>query len=335
MRATNFFREDFGEVIGAYFDGGQIFLVKLAEKIETTEIIADANEINHIAEKISQICRQRGWRTSAVGFCLREEDAVTYLAEIGNLPAKEIPAFVESWAVAQAGKGAAFSFVGTSGGLWMETLPRTKFDEICAAFDKCGLNLRALSLMPTDVLTKTTPIHHAEFIAEIVRRRKSPNFLARRSAVDWRKLSAAVAAIFFAAIIGNSAILWLDYRAAAEKLSAAKISLEERREELAVKEIFDSDAAELNRLNKLVTEQKISSAKFNLLLNLGKISGGGVYLNKIRVDENFLELEGKSETPDAVKSYLSRVKSSVAQSSRLEKSVERDDEFIFTIRATF
>ncbi|MBR3051601.1 MAG: hypothetical protein IKN16_13010 [Selenomonadaceae bacterium] len=43
-RLKKFFRADTGEIISAYFEG----------------------------EKISRECRQRGWKTSLVVFCLRE-----------------------------------------------------------------------------------------------------------------------------------------------------------------------------------------------------------------------------------------------------------------------
>lgn len=333
-RATNFFREDLSEVVGAYFDGEKIFLVRLAENFETATVDAESADIERVAEKISLVCRQRAWKISAVGFCLRDDDAVTYLADVENLPAKEIPAFVKSWAAAQSGKNSPAAFVNVSGGLWMETLPRANFDEICAAFDKSGLKLRALSLMPTDALTKTEPIHRAEFIANIVRNKKSPNLLSQGSGVDWRRICAATAAIFFIAAIVSAANLFVDYQTAAAELDAAKISVDERQEDFALKNFLDADIAELNRLNKISAAQKIAPKKFNLLVNLGRVAGGGVRLTKIRAEENFLEVEGTSKTPDAVRSFLSRVKNSVVQAARLESSTRRDDGTIeFRIRA--
>ena len=54
MRLEKIFRENLSEVVGAYFDGEKIFVVRLTEKFETTELDADASEIEHIAEKISE-----------------------------------------------------------------------------------------------------------------------------------------------------------------------------------------------------------------------------------------------------------------------------------------
>ena len=322
----NFFRGDISEIVGAYFDGAKIFVVRLTEKFETVAVNADALDIEHVAEKILLVCRQRGWRTQAVGFCLRESDAVTYQTDI-NIPAEELDAFVISWARAHGGKDAASAFVITGGEIWMETLPRTTTDEITAAFRRRGLNLRALTVMPADLLTKTEPFRHAEFIADIVRQRKSPNFLARSSAVDWRRVSAAVAAIFFAAIVISSVKLFADYGAASAELDAAKISADSLRDDLAIKQAIDADSAELNRLNRLAAANDITPTKFNLLVNVGRVSG--VHLTGIRADENFLEVEGLSDTPDAVRNYLSRVKT-FAPSARLERSTEDG----FTIRAT-
>ena len=72
------------------------------------------------------------------------------------------------------------------------------------------------------------------------------------------------------------------------------------------------------------------------MINLGKIAGDDIRLKKIRVEENFFELEGLTDKPDAVKNYLARVKNFVIKSARLESSAENDDgEIVFVIRATF
>ena len=155
-RLKNFFSEDLSEIIGAYFDGEKIFVVRLTENFEAVEVDADGAEPELLAEKISLVCAQKNWKTSAAGFCLREDDAVIYQSEISNLPAKEISAYVKSWAMAQRGKDAAFSFTKVGEELWMETLPGTRLEEFRAAFKKFNLNLRALSVMPADLLTKGT-----------------------------------------------------------------------------------------------------------------------------------------------------------------------------------
>lgn len=335
-RVTKFFRADVGEVIGAYFDGEKIFVGRLTENFETIALDADSSDIERLAEKISLACRQRGWKISAVGFCLQDGDAVTYQSPVDNIPAKEIPAFVKSWAVMQSGTNAAFAFDSLGEEIWMETFPRTSTDEICAAFEKFGLNLLALSVMPADLLTKIDPLNRTKFIAEVVRQRKSPNLLsARGSAWNLKKFSQAVAAIFLAAMLVGSIKLLVEYHTASAELDAAKISIDERRDDLALKETLDADVAELHRLNELIATQNVTPKKFNLLLNLGRAAGGGVHLTKIRAEENFLHLEGISATPDAVKSYLSRVKSLVVQNARLESSTANDDgDIAFTIRAT-
>ena len=336
MDAVNFFREDLSEIIGAYFDGEKIFILHLTEEFDMLEVDADGLKTEQLAEKISLACRQRGWQTSAVGFCLQDSEVVTFQAEVGNVPEKEIPALVKSWATAQAGEDAAFAFTRLDGELWMETLPQARFKEICAAFEKFGLKLRALSVMPNDLLIKD-PFDRAAFITAIVREKKSPNLLETRSSVlNLKKIFPAIAAIFFGIMLIASAKILLDCHTAQSALDSAKISLDEKRIELAIKNDIDTDIAELNRLNKICAAQNISPTKFNFLLNLGKVAGGGVRLTQIHVDEDSLELEGLATTPDAVKSYLNRVKNSVAISARLENSSERDDgDFVFRIRAKF
>lgn len=332
-RLKKFFREDLDEIIGAYFDGEKIFVVRLTENFEAADVDADGSEPELLAEKISLVCAQKNWKTSAVGFCLREEEAVTYQSDASNLPEKEIPAFVKSWAIAQTGKDAAFSFARVSEAVWMETLPRTKLEEFCAAFKKFNLNLRTLSVMPPALLTKGTPFDKTKFITEVVREKKSPNLLSG-GVWDWKKISFAVAAIFLIGQIIFSAKIFFDYSAAQNKLDAAKISVEELSAELALKKNLDANVAELHRLNALAAQIELET-DFNLLINLGKISGEDVRLTKIRAEKNLLELEGLTDKPDAVKNYLARVKSSVVQSARLENSSERDDgEIVFAIRAT-
>ncbi|MBQ4403886.1 MAG: PilN domain-containing protein [Selenomonadaceae bacterium] len=333
-RLKKFFRADTSEIISVYFDGEKIFIARLTEKFETAEIEADGAEIEQLAEKISRECRQRGWKTSLVGFCLREEDAVTFQTEVANVPEKEIPALVKSWALAQTGAGAAFSFAKIGEELWMETVPRAKVEEFSAAFEKFNMNLRGLSVMPVDMLSKISPFDRTEFITEVVRDRKSPNLLSGHGgAWNWKKISLAIAAIFFIAIFIGSAKLFFDYSVASNKLDAAKTSIDEVREDLALKENLDATVAELRKINQLAAQIEIKP-NFNLLVNLGKIVGGDVHLTEIRVDGDALELKGVADNSDAVKSYLSRVKNSVVNSARLESSAESDDgEIIFVIRA--
>lgn len=332
--AKKFFREDTGEVVGAYFDGMKLFVVRLTEKFETIELDAAYAELEQIAEKISLTCKQRGWTTSSVGFCLQDSDAVTFRTEVGNLPAKEIPAMVKAWALAQAGKDAAFAFTKVGDEIWMETLPRTRLEEICAAFKKFGLNLRGLSVMPSDSLDKVSPFDRTEFITEVVLNNAAPNLLAGGGVWYWTRIAATIAAIFLLVLIFATVKVFLDSNAALKKLDAAKFAVNEISADVALKKSFDADIAELHRLNTVAAAQVDASKKFNLLINLGKVADKTVRLTKIRVDENSLEVDGIAATPEAVKAYLARVKGSVAQGARLEHSAERDDgDIAFTIRA--
>ncbi|MBR2519023.1 MAG: hypothetical protein IKE46_04460 [Selenomonadaceae bacterium] len=329
----NFFREDTGEVVGAYFDGEKIFLARLTETFETVEISADGDEFEHLAEKISEACRQRGWKTQAVGFCLRDRNAVTFQTEVANVPEKDFPALVESWSRAQSGDGALNSFAKVGGELWMETLPKAAADEICAAFQKFGLNLLALSLMPPALLTKKNPLDKARFIAEVADKKTLPNFLRPRgNSWNVQKLSATVAVIFFIAALIFSAEIFSDWRAASNELDAEKISVNEMRDDLSVKKFIDDDTNELRRLHGLIANVNATKT-FNLLVNLGKTSGGDMRLTKIHVDENSVRVEGLATKSELVKNYLARMKNSVVQSARLENSSARDDgEIVFVIR---
>lgn len=329
-----FFREDTGEVVGAYFDGMKLFVVRLTEKFETVELDAEYAELEQLAEKISLTCKQRGWSTALVGFCLQDGDVVTYQMAVDNIPAKAIPASVKAWAVANAGKDAVFAFTNVGDEIWMETLPRTRFDEICAAFKKFGLNLRGLSVMPVDSLAKVSPFDRTEFISEVVRNNAAPNLLSAGSVWRWKKISAAVAAIFFIVLTLATAKVFWDCNAASNALDDAKLAVNEIGADVALKKSLDADIAELHRLNALAAAQADTPPIFNRLIKLGRIADKSVRLTKIRAAENSLEVEGIAATPEAVKAYLARVKGSVAQGARLENSAARDDgDIAFTIRA--
>ena len=331
-RVRDFFKETTGAIVGAYFDGERLFVVQLTEKFETVEVEADGSEFEQIAAQIAQICRRKDWSTSAIGFCLRAEDAVIFQTEVGNVPAKEIPALVKSWATAQAGAEAVFSSATVGAELWMETLPRIKVEEICAAFKRNGLNLRALSVMP-DAAANVHPYDRTEFISEVVRDKKPPNLLARGGVWSWKKLSLATAAIFLGVMIILSAKLFADYGAAADNLDAAKLAVENLRGNLAIKQAVDADIAELRRINALAA-QIDDPDNFSLLLKVGKLADRSIHLTSLRVDEKTLELEGTATAPAAIRNYLARMKSSVAATARLESSSEHDGEIAFTIRAS-
>ena len=331
-RMRDFFKEATGAVVGAYFDGERLFVVQLTEKFETVEVEADGSEFEQIAAQIAQICSRKDWSTSTIGFCLRAEDAVTFQTEVGNVPAKEIPALVKSWATAQAGAEAVFSSSKVGEELWMETLPRIKVEEICAAFKRSGLNLRALSVMP-DAAANVHPYDRTEFISEVVRDKKAPNLLARSGVWSWKKLSLAAAAIFLGVMIILSAKLFADYGAAADNLDAAKLAVENLRGDLAIKQAVDADIAELRRINALAA-QIDAPDNFSLLLKVGKLADRSINLTSLRVDEKTLELEGTATALDTIRNYLARMKSSVAATARLESSSERDEEIIFDIRAS-
>ena len=332
--AKDFFREDTGDVVGAYFDGETIFLARLTDIFDTTEIAADGEAFAHIAEKISVVCRERGWKTSTVGFCLRERDAVTLQTDVTNVPEKDFPALVESWSRAQTGIDAASSFTKTDGGLWMETLPRSRVDEICAAFQKFGLNLTALSVMPTNLLTKKNPLDRARFIASVAANKTSPNFLRRRgTSFNAKKISAALAIIFMVWTFVRAAGIFADWYAAANELDAANLALNELRDDINLKKFFDEDIDALRRLNNL-TVAVAATKTFGLLINFGKVASGDVHLTALRVGENSAEVNGLATNADAVKICLARVKSSVTQRARLENSSAGDDgEITFAIRA--
>lgn len=343
-RIKNFFREDFSEVLGIYYDGEKIFLARLTKKFETAEVNFETDlddklsPIAQLAEKIAVICSQRGWRTSKVGLCLREGDAITFRSNFENVPPDEIDSAIKTWATSQAGKNAPYTFAEVEGEIWAETLTKTLVEEYISAWEKNSIHLCALTVVPDFSEEESLDnLDRAVFIAKVVAEKKAPNLLAERIA-DWnvKKFSLTAAAIFILIFCVISAKIFYDYHQAENELEAAKKILSEESETLVLKKSLDADIAEMKKINSLLVEQQESFSKLNVLIRLGKISGGSAQLKKINATENFTQIEGLAENPDALEKYLSRLKNSFAQSVKLENTSTTDGgEINFVIRLTF
>lgn len=187
-QVKNFFREDFREVLGIYHDDEKIFLARLTKKFETAEVNfeVDLNDkispIEQLAEKVSVICAQRGWKTSKVGLCLREGDAITFRTNFENVPPAEIDSAVKTWATSQAGKNAPYAFTEIDGEIWAETLTKTVSEEYISAWKKNSLNLCALTVMPDFSEEESSEgLDKAVFVAKIVAKKKISEFACRKN----------------------------------------------------------------------------------------------------------------------------------------------------------
>lgn len=338
MGLLNFFREDFSEIIGAYFDEDKIYLARLTKEVETAEIPFDINAesslsvTEQLAEKIAGACVQRGWRKKKVGLCLRDGEAATFQTEFGSVPPNEIESAVKIWAVAHVGKEPRYTSIKFDEEIWMEALPNATVEEYAAAWRKFSMTLCALTEFP-EFLEKSAPLDRATFAAEIVRDRKAPNILAGKIG-SWNvsKISMTAAIIFVLVMAGVSAKLANDYNSAVAQAVAARNNLEAQHELILLKESLDADVVEMKRLNALAAAQDTGLEKFNALLKIGRVAGEKIILQKIRTSGDSLELEGSAENPDAVKNYLSQLKSAL-KNIRLEKSVAAGDKISFAIRA--
>ncbi len=340
MGLINFFRDNTNEFIGIYCDDDKIFLARLTDKIETAEINFEIDAqsnipaIEQFAKATADACAKRGWKTARLGICLRDGEATTFQIEFNSVPENEIPDAVKTWALAHVGNTARYTSMKIGDDIWMETLPASIVDEYFSACKKFSMKLCALTAFPqTDSDRAVTPFNRAIFAAEIVQARKAPNILTQQfSAWNFTKISLTAAAIFVLIIAGISAKLSHDYFSALAQLESAQDFLKSQSEFLSLKENLDADVAEMKRLNNLSADQNVNVENFNLLLKIGKIANEQIHLRKMKTTGNFLELGGSAETPDAVKNYLSRLKSSTQKSVKLENSRIDDDKISFTIR---
>ena len=336
----NFFKEDFSEIIGAYYDEKKIYVCRRIDgKFETAEVDftakldGDISEIEQIAEKIFMVCSKYGWKTSKIGFCLREGTAITFETQFSHIPQEEIEKAVKTWAVAQVGENCRYAYIHKDDEIWMETISKTSAKEYVAAWKKFSMKLCALTVMPENLqINSSEPIDFAKFVTEVIAERKPPNLIAENlSTWNYLKISVAVAAIFFCAIFGISAKLFYDYNSAAAQLAELQARLEGKADALAFKEVAESNIAEMKRLNALCSKQPDSHKNFNALIQLGKIADGKTFLRKIKTSANSIELEGITDNPEEIKNYVNRLKNSVSPKVKTGNLSSTDDGTIFTI----
>ena len=137
-------------------------------------------------------------------------------------------------------------------------------------------------------------------------------------------------------LAGLSAKLFYDWHTAENQFETAQKILTEKSESAVLKKTLDAEVAEMKKINSLLAAQSENSSKLNALIRLGKISGGSIQLKKINASEDFTQIEGTAENPDALEKYLARLKNSVASTVKLANTAATDDgKLNFTIRLSF
>lgn len=343
MDFINFFREDLSEVLGVCYDGEKIFFARLTDKIETDEInfeisADDTPAIEQLAEKIKIHCNKQGWQASKISLILREGTAVTFQTEFKNIPAAEIENAVKIWAAAHVGKDARYTFINVSDEIWMEALPASIVEEYVTAFDKNSMQLCNLTEYPAILIDNERPptnFNRAIFAADILKNKKPPNILTKKiSAWNIEKISLTAAAIFFIALTVFSAKLGYDYCHASTRAETAQNRLNSQSDINLLKQDFDAVTGQIKRFNAVISKQDINSKNFSALIKIGKLSDGKIILDKIKATDETLELEGTTESPEAVKLYLNRLKNFVSPKVKLKNSSEIDGQIIFSISVT-
>lgn len=333
----DFFKEDFSEVIGAYYDGEKIFLARRLNGKKTKDFAeeifspaADVPEIEQIAEKIFVMCSKRGWRTSKVGFCLREGTVVTFQSPL-NIPVEEIDDAVKAWAVAHVGNEVLFTSIKYDSEIWMQAISETAAAEFVDACQKNSVNLCALTAMPQSENEILPPAEYADFVAGVVAESKTPNLLkSRLNFFNYKKISAAIVAIFFCALLGISAKLAAEYHAASAQLQTTQAERALYQKDFDTKKFFESEIVELRKINDFCAAQ-ISAPIFPALVKLGTIADGKTSLNKINFQRDNLQIEGTTDDPNEIESYTRRLKKNLTRDVRTENFSSDDDATSFTL----
>lgn len=340
----DFFREDLSEILGVYYDGEKIFFARLTDKVEMDEInfeIADNDTpaIERLAEKIKLHCNKNGWQASKISLILREGAAVTFQTDFKNIPAAEIENAVKIWAAAHVEKDVRYTFINVSDEIWMEALPASSVEEYIDAFDKNSMQLCNLTEFPQILIDSErppTPFNRAIFAADILKNKKPPNIIKEKiSTWNIEKISLTAAAIFFIVLTGFSAKLASDYYYASTRAETAQNRFSSQSDINLLKQDFDAVTGQIKQFDATISTQDINSKNFNALIKIGKISDGKIILDKIKTTGKTLELEGATESPDAIKLYLNRLKNSVSPKVKLKNSSEIDGQIIFSLSISY
>ena len=333
----NFFREDFGEIVGVHHDGEKIFLARITNKLETFEtnfeidFEKNISPVEQLAEKIFTICGKQGWSSKKIALCLNEGDSVNFQPDFENIPQDKIESAVKIWAAAQCGENALYASAKVCGEFWSEAMSRKTAEEYFAAFEKNSMTLYAMTSI-TGIFSDK-----AAYVARLAAEKKSPNLIAKKLPTwNKKKIFAAAAGIFiflFAIFFGKS---FYDLNAARKELANAKKNIAEIEEIKSLRKDLNQDILQTKNLNDLLAGQIESPSKLNILIKLGKISDDKIQLQKINLSGSVGEIEGVAEKADYIKKYLQNLKSSVAANAQLEKAAASDDGKInFVIRLNF
>ena len=328
-KIKNFFKEDFSEVVGVYYNGEKIFLAHITHKIELEEInfeidfTENISPTEQLAEKIFMILNQRGWQNSKIGLCLNDDDAIILKTSFDNVPENEIDSAVKTWAITKSDKNAAYAFIKIDENIWAETLSETLLNDYISAYQKNSLNLCALSVMPTPEDDNDKAI----FIAEVLNEKKPPNLIKNNPDVyNHKKIFLAVAGIFLFVHILFSIKLFYDYKIAENNLRAINKILSADSQSLVIKKNFDKIISDLKILNAMMYSQADKFAKLNAMIRLGEIYDSAS-IKKISANKNFMQVDGVADKIENVEKIQR-----IFDNSVVENSANVDGEIIFTIK---
>jgi len=326
-----FFRADFSEVVGVYFDGETIFLSRNEESLSAYFEIEEENFAEQLAEKVLLMCNKQGWDTPKIALCLREVDSTVIQADFENIPAERRESAVKSWATAQVGENALYTFAEIGGDYWAETIPTFQAERFVAAFEKNSMTLCAMTQLAGKF---SDSADKASYISKFATEKNFPNLLKTRLS-DWNfsKIFAAVVGIFFISAATIFGQMFYKNFTLHDELETLQKKIALQNDSAILNENFKSNTAESNRLNELLATQ-FDKTKLNILINLGKISDEKIHLTQINFAEDFAEIEGFAKDSADVKKYLGNFKNKITKNAKLEKISTEDDKVIFKIRLT-
>ena len=336
-RIENFFRKDFGEIVGIYCDGKKIFLARITDKLETLEqdfefdFAEKISPAEQLAEKVFLLCSQRGWKTSNIALCLNEGDTIADKADFSHLPKDKVENAVKLWAEAKVGENAFYTSAKVCGEFWTEAISQKAAEEYLSAWKKSSMTLCEMTSL-TGIFTDK-----AAYVARLAKEKKSPNLLQNKIGVwNWKKIFASFLTIFIFATAIIFGKLFYDLKVAEENFQAAEQNISTQNNLTASQNVLEKNISEMKMLNEILAAQVDGTKKLNALIKFGKVASEKIQLTKITLSGNVAEIEGRAEKADNIRNYLRNLKIAVASKANLENATVADNGKIkFIIRLTF
>lgn len=296
-------------------------------------------------EKIVTMMQVMGWSAAPIAMCLEEDDVFTDTLHLPNMPESEMREAVRWELDGQRDFDepeflSVFQFVTGDEGQWAAAVPKTIVDTWRKAWKENGMELAALTVMPSFVKASCTleneglrvgevcfPFVHEPYDIfyddggwEALHAAKTlcfpeashMNFLAEgkpfSSDWNWKSMSLTVTAVISIGLFGCFLADYGQLSGEQEALAAQKSQLALLSHAQKEKRLLEAAEAQIREKNKqLVRLSEESYPWRSILIHLGTMTVDGVWLSEVTMPKsNELEIQGKAIQYEALAEFLQK-----------------------------